>query len=172
MKTMLRAMVLVALVILMLGAARGQATAAASGAMPAASQAAAADRDLFATVAALDKKLFDAYNTCDLQTMGAMLEDGLEFYHDQTGLMVGRQPFLDAIKQNICGKVQRTLVPGTLEVYPLQGYGAVEIGVHRFTHPGDPGPGGEGKFVTVWENKNGTWKIARAISFDHHSLVR
>ncbi len=64
-----------------------------------------------------------------------MVEDGLEFYHDKTGLTVGKQPFLDAIKNNICGKVQRTIVPGSLEVYPLKDYGAVEIGVHRFHNP-------------------------------------
>jgi hypothetical protein len=33
--------------------------------------------------------------------------------------------FLAAIKQNVCGKVQRALLPETLEVYPLKGYGAV-----------------------------------------------
>lgn len=126
---------------------------------------------LFATVSALDKKLFDAYNRCDLATMSAMVDDGLEFYHDHTGLTVGKQPFLDAIKNNICGQTQRTLVPGSLEVYPLKDYGAVEIGVHRFTHPGHPELGeGEAKFVTLWQNKNGTWKISRAISFDHENV--
>lgn len=126
---------------------------------------------LTATVAALDTKLFNAYNTCDLKTMSEMVDDNLEFYHDKTGLTVGKQPFLEAIKNNICGKTQRTLVPGSLEVYPLKDYGAVEIGVHRFTHPGHPEEGmGEAKFVTLWENKDGTWKIARAISFDHENV--
>ncbi|HTV09217.1 MAG TPA: nuclear transport factor 2 family protein [Candidatus Aquilonibacter sp.] len=126
---------------------------------------------LFATVSALDTKLFDAYNHCDIATLGSMVEDGLEFYHDQTGLTVGKQPFLDAIKSNICGKVQRTLVAGSLQVYPLKDYGAVEIGVHRFHHPGHPEDGmGEAKFVTLWHYKDGTWKISRVISFDHESL--
>jgi hypothetical protein len=49
-------------------------------------------------------KLFDAYNQCDLTTLGAMVSDDLEFYHDQAGLSVGRAPFLAAIKENICGK--------------------------------------------------------------------
>jgi len=128
---------------------------------------------LFATVAALDTKLFAAYNHCDLETMSAMVEDGLEFYHDQTGLMVGKQPFIEAIKQNICGKTQRTLVAGSLQVYPLKGYGAVEIGVHRFQHPSDPSLGvGEGKFVTLWHYKDGAWKISRAISFDHENVQK
>jgi hypothetical protein len=126
---------------------------------------------LFKTVQGLDSKLFDAYNHCDLVTLGAMVADDLEFYHDKTGLSVGKDPFIAAIKQNICGKVERSLVPGSLEVYPLNGYGAVEIGVHRFSHPGHPEEGtGEAKFVTLWQNKNGSWKVTRAISYDHEPV--
>lgn len=126
---------------------------------------------LFVTVAALDTKLFNAYNHCDLETMSAMTEDGLEFYHDKTGLMVGKQPFLEAIKNNICGNTQRTLVAGSLEIYPLKDYGAVEIGVHRFHHPSHPEEGvGEAKFITLWHYKDGTWKMSRAISFDHENV--
>jgi hypothetical protein len=29
----------------------------------------------------------------------------------------------------------RELVPGTLQVYPVKDYGAIEMGVHRFHHP-------------------------------------
>jgi hypothetical protein len=126
---------------------------------------------LFKTVQDLDSKLFDAYNRCDLATLGAMVSDDLEFYHDKTGLSVGKDPFVAAIKQNICGKVERSLVPGSLEVYPLNGYGAVEIGVHRFSHPGHPEDRpGEAKFVTLWQNKNGSWKVTRAISYDHEPV--
>jgi ketosteroid isomerase-like protein len=123
--------------------------------------------ELFKTIASLDKKLFDAYNSCDLDTVAALTADDLEFYHDQTGLAVGRQSLIDGLRNNICGKVHRDLVPGSIEVYPLKGYGAVEIGIHRFSHPGDPGPGGEAKFVTVWRLKDGKWQIARVLSFDH-----
>ena len=124
---------------------------------------------LYKTVAGLDTALFDAYNNCQLDKLGSLVAEDLEFYHDRTGLAVGRQLFVDAIKNNICGKVYRELVPGTLEVYPIEGYGAVEIGVHRFTHPNDPHELGEAKFVTLWRHKDGSWKITRAISFDHHA---
>jgi ketosteroid isomerase-like protein len=128
---------------------------------------------LFKTIQSLDAKLFDAYNHCDLTTLGSMVSDDLEFYHDQTGLSVGKEPFLTAIKQNICGKVQRTLLTDTLEVYPLNGYGAVEIGIHRFHHPGRPEDGmGDAKFVTLWQNNKGAWKVTRVISYDHnHGLL-
>jgi hypothetical protein len=123
--------------------------------------------ELTRVVAALDKELFDAYNTCNIAKLGTLVTDDLEFYHDKTGLAVGKQIFLDSIKNNICGKVTRQLVPGTLEAHPLHGYGVVEIGVHRFYHPGAQEAAGEGKFVTLWQYKDGTWKVSRAISYDH-----
>jgi hypothetical protein len=128
---------------------------------------------LFTTIKSLDAKLFDAYNQCDLTTLGAMVSDDLEFYHDQTGLSVGKAPFLAAIKQNICGKTQRTLLPDTLEVYPLKGYGAVEIGIHRFHHPGHPEYDvGDARFIVLWQNKDRAWKVTRVISYDHnHGLL-
>ncbi len=136
--------------------------------VPAAEQA-----ELTQTISEQDTKLFYAYNHCDLKTLGAMVSDDLEFYHDQTGLMVGKAPFLEAIQNNICGKVERTLVPGTLEVYRLKGYGAVEIGVHRFHRAGDDKDlGGEAKFVQLWQNKDGVWKVTRVISYDHESLAK
>jgi ketosteroid isomerase-like protein len=126
---------------------------------------------LFKTIQTLDTQLFDAYNHCDLTTLGAMVSDDLEFYHDQTGLSVGKAPFIAAIKQNICGKVERRIVPGSVEVYPLKGYGAVEIGVHRFHHPSDDGVG-EAKFVMLWQNKDGAWKVTRVISYNHESVTK
>src|SRR5216684_3429443 len=80
-------------------------------------------------------------------------------------------PPLDSIKKNICGKVTRELVPGTLRVYYMKGHGAVEMGVHRFHHPGhdDTEPVGEGKFIHLWQCKDGAWKITRVISYDHHA---
>jgi Domain of unknown function (DUF4440) len=124
------------------------------------------EEELTRAVTALDKQLFDAYNTCNIEKLGTLVVDDLEFYHDKTGLTVGKKPFLNAIKMNICGKVTRELVPGSLEVYPLHGYGAVEIGVHRFHHPGDSDVG-EAKFVHLWQYKDGAWKVTRAISYDH-----
>lgn len=127
-----------------------------------------ADSELYKTVAGLDTKLFDAYNNCDLNTLSSLVTDDLEFYHDKTGLAVGKQPFLDAIKLNICGKVHRTLTPKSLEVHPLAGYGAVEIGAHTFSNPASAEKvNGEAKFIMLWQNKSGTWKVSRVISYDH-----
>jgi len=137
-------------------------------------QSAAEHDELFRTISALDTQLFDAYNRCDLEKLGGFFTEDLEFYHDQTGLSRSRQAMVDAVKKNICGKVRRDLVPGTLEVYPLKGYGAVEIGVHRFCDTNKNktcGAEGSGvaKFVMLWQNTDGKWQITRVISYDHVS---
>src|SRR5689334_16524590 len=92
------------------------------------SQPAPPSRDeLFRTISALDKAVFDAYNQCDLEKFGTFFPEALEFYHDNGGLTdTSRKTLLESLKNNICGKVRRELVPGTLEVYPMNGYGALE----------------------------------------------
>ena len=128
--------------------------------------------DLASTVTTLDARLFNAYNSCDLDTLGNLVADDLEFYHDQNGLMTGKAAFIDSISKYICGKVKRTLVPGTLEVHPLKGYGAVEIGTHTFCQTDGKGnctsPAGPARFVQLWQQTGDTWKLTRVISFDHH----
>jgi hypothetical protein len=132
------------------------------------SQATGRSDSLFGMIKSLDAKLFSAVNSCDIAVLGSMVSDDLEFYHDQTGLSVGKGKFLADVKQNLCGKVQRSLIENTLEVYPLNGYGAVEIGIHRFHHPNEPDNIGDAKFVHIWHNDNGTWKLARVISYEHN----
>ena len=85
-----------------------------------------------ATPPGLDAQLFEAYNRCDLDAFRALLADDLEFYHDQGGLMLGPEAVTEATRKYICGKVRRELVPGTLEVDRIEGYGAIELGSHRF----------------------------------------
>ena len=65
---------------------------------------------LFHTISQLDKQLFDAIDRCDLKTEASFWADDAEFYHDKNGLMVGGPQIVDAIKNNLCGKVKRELV--------------------------------------------------------------
>ena len=127
--------------------------------------------ELDKAIAALDGALFDSYNRCDLEKFSSFFADDVEFYHDQGGATLGRAALTDSIKKNICGKVTRELVPGTLQVHYMKGYGAVEMGVHRFHHPGheDTEGVGEASFIHLWQYKDGVWKITRVISYDHHS---
>ena len=130
--------------------------------------------ELNKAVTTLDASVFDAFNRCEVDKFATFFTDDVEFYHDRDGLSVGKADLAESVKKNICGKVTRELVPGTLQVYPLPGYGAVETGVHRFHHPGHDvtEPVGEGKFLHVWQCKNGQWKITRVISYDHHALAK
>src|SRR4029077_6146271 len=93
-------------------------------------------QDLDKAIATLDVALFDAYNRCDLDKFASFFVDDVEFYHDQGGVTLGRTNLVDSVRKNICGKTTRELVPGTMEAHYMKGYGAIEIGVHRFHHPG------------------------------------
>ena len=126
--------------------------------------------ELTATVKLLDAELFSAYNNCELEKFGSFFPEHLEFYHDHTGGgPMTREQLVAAIKQNICGKVHRELV--SLEVFPMKNYGALETGVHRFSHPGIDTDQGDAKFVQLWKYENGRWWMTVVISYDHNEPV-
>ena len=127
--------------------------------------------DLFKTISSLDTAVFDAYNKCELEKFEAYFADDVEFYHDQSGPMNGKDKLTEALRKNICGKVTRELLPGTVKVYPMKGYGAVQTGSHQFRQGGSA-PTGVAQFIHLWQNKNGEWKITRVISFDHQAVKR
>ncbi|MDQ6675740.1 MAG: nuclear transport factor 2 family protein [Acidobacteriota bacterium] len=128
-----------------------------------------ANEKLFYAISAQDTALFNAVNHCDMPKVEIMFAEDVEFYHDRDDPQYGRKTVSDSIKNNLCGKVNRELVAGTLEVYSIHGYGAVEIGVHRFHHIGsqDRDVIGEARFIHLWRLKNGAWQITRVISYDH-----
>src|SRR5260370_36297865 len=160
----------VLLVLPLLAVFAGQAGAQAVPALESIQSQAELDK----AITALDAALFDSYNRCDLEKFASFIAENVEFYHDQGGVTLGRAALTDSVKKNICGRVSRELVPGTLQVYYMKGYGAVEIGVHRFHQPGheDTEPVGEGKFIHLWQYKDGAWKITRVISYDHHAAAK
>jgi len=126
--------------------------------------------ELTTTVKRLDADLFGAYNDCELEKFGSFLPENLEFYHDQTGGgPMTREQLVTAIKQNICGKVHRDLV--SVEVFPMKNYGALETGVHRFSHPGIDNGQGDAKFVQLWKYDGGRWWLTVVISYDHNEAV-
>jgi len=120
---------------------------------------------LYDSIATMDAKWEDAYNNCKLDVMEEIISEDLEFYHDQGGLMTSKQKLNEALKNNICGKVTRQLKEGSLEVYPIKGYGAVEMGLHAFHNKKEPGLEIHySKFVHIWKRDNGKWRITRVIS--------
>lgn len=125
-----------------------------------------ASKELFDTVAYMDSVYFDTYNSCNLEKMASLMADTMEFYHDRGGLMTSKKDFIEAIHNNICGKVNRRLVPGSLEVYPIHDFGAVLIGYHQFFNHAEPASGWSkpDKYIAIWHNQNGRWQLTRVVS--------
>lgn len=123
------------------------------------------DQKLFEEIKAMDKEFFNAYNNCDLEKQASIYSDDIEFFHDKGGLITSKKELIEGTKQNICGKVTRELVEGSLEVYPINNYGAVEIGVHKFHNNQEPNAKSiPSKFITMWHHENGKWKMTKVIS--------
>lgn len=122
--------------------------------------------ELYNSIVHMDSVLFNAYNICDLETMANCFSTDIEFYHDKGGLMTSKDSIMDATKKYICGKVTRVLIEGSIEVYPIAGYGAVEMGAHYFVNNQEPKPDHPsiGKFVHTWKNEAGQWRLTRVIS--------
>ena len=115
-------------------------------------------QELYNTIVHMDSVYFNAYNTCDMDKQAAIYADSIEFYHDGSGLT-------EAIKKNICGKVTRVLVKGSIEVYQIPNFGAVEIGLHRFiNHAENNSVSRPDKFIVIWRHNNDQWQITRVIS--------
>jgi hypothetical protein len=121
--------------------------------------------DLTQTIRKLDSAFFHAYNNCDMAKQAEFYSDSLEFFHDRSGLETSKQKVLADTKKYICGKVTRELVPGSLEVSPLPGYGAVELGSHMFHNNQEKNDKPHAsKFMIIWRNKEGKWTITKVIS--------
>ena len=123
------------------------------------------DKNVYEVIVAKDKEYFDAYNTCDMKKQAALYSEELEFFHDKGGLSTSKEELLTAIENNICGKVTRTLIEGSIEVYPIKDYGAIEIGYHKFYNNQEPNAKSKpSRFIMVWKNEGEKWLISKVIS--------
>jgi hypothetical protein len=127
------------------------------------------EKELFSKVANLDSSLFVAYNTKNLDLMKTYFTLDLEWYQDNGGLHDYEKVFSNF--QSIFNReydLTRNLIKESLEVHPIEGYGAIEIGKHQFKHiENGKLEIGTFKFLMIWKNENGNWKITRVISYDH-----
>jgi len=135
-------------------------------------QSKAPEDPLFRTIAALDTAVFDAFNHCDLEKLGSYFTEDLEFYHEKGGLTLTRDATLATMRKNLCAgggyHLRRELVRESMEVRPISDYGAVQTGEHRFylTQKGQKEKlDGIGKFIMIWQQKGGEWKITRVVSY-------
>lgn len=134
---------------------------------------------LSATILHQDGMFWEAYNRCDVDKMAEFFWPDIEFYHDKGGPTIGAGPLTQTLRTNLCGKptfrLRREAIPGTVKVFPLgKGgtiYGAVLSGEHYFYINDNGKPeyrDGMAKFFHVWLLKDGAWKMARVVSYDHH----
>ena len=129
---------------------------------------------LFDELAEMDRRVFGAsFVTCDAQAAIAIFSDDVEFYHDKAGFSSG-----DQVRENTrrltasCPAnqgVSRSVIPGSLRVYPIEGYGATQVGVHRFDERGSE-TSTLARFVHVWRQQDGAWRLTRVLSLDHTTV--
>jgi ketosteroid isomerase-like protein len=120
-------------------------------------------------IARMDSTLFAAFNAGDMTKLRTFFTPDLEFYQDNEGV----ENYADTMKdfEGMLGqssRIRRTLVPGSLEVYPIKNYGAIEVGSHRFCHTENGKPEcGTFKFLHVWRKTGQAWQLARIVSYAH-----
>ena len=123
------------------------------------------DSVLYTKIVKLDSVYFDAYNKCNMKKQASLYSEELEFFHDKGGLSTSKQEILKSIEKNICGKVTRNLVEGSIEVYPIPDYGAIEMGYHTFFNSEEPNAEQTPtRFIIVWKKSEKNWKITKVIS--------
>lgn len=119
----------------------------------------------------MDSALFSAFNAQDVDRLATFFTPDLEFYHDKDGLNgydTTMMNFQRLFERNHDTGMRRDLVPGSLEVYPIGEFGALEVCLHRFCHEEDGQQDcGTFKNIMVWKNDGGQWKVTRVISYDH-----
>ncbi|MFZ1141930.1 MAG: nuclear transport factor 2 family protein [Candidatus Sulfotelmatobacter sp.] len=135
---------------------------------------AAPSSELYKKIAELDQRLFDAFNACDMATMRSLMEPSVEFYQDNDETTYSREQLEPSNRErcapNNVSKLRRELIPGTMEVYPLQNYGALQIARHNFFIMNGSTKGklaASPRMVHIWRNDHGHWAVSRIISYGH-----
>lgn len=110
----------------------------------------------------------DAYNAHDPDRLMTIFSPDLEFFHDTGGVLDYAK--VSAALRSVFDSspdIHRELV-GSVEVYPVKDFGAIEVGAHRFCHT-ERGEleCGTFCFIHVWRQVAGAWKIVRVVSYGH-----
>jgi len=140
-----------------------------------AQESAHTNRDLYTELAYRDSVVFANVYTCNTAKNETFFTDDIEFYHDKGGVTKSRKTLVEQLRNNFCGegktKLRRELVNGSMKVYPINKYGAVQLGEHRFyiTENGKEALSGVAKFIHVWKYERGEWRISRVFSYDHNA---
>jgi len=125
--------------------------------------------ELYKEIEQADSIMFQAFNKQDMSAFKAMFTQDLEWFQDNGGLIPYKtvfENFGNTFKNE--NKLSRELVKGSLEVYPIKDYGAIQIGKHQFKHMENGKLEiGTFKFLMIWQKKDEIWRISRVISYDH-----
>lgn len=135
--------------------------------------------EMFHQLAAKDRELFDAaFTSCNADKVKELVTEDFEFYHDKWGQTAkSGAEFVEMIRgtcerqeKGLDYRARRALVKGSVRVYPLNNYGAIQTGVHRFyklTEGRKDELTETATFTHLWKKDKGEWRLARALSFDH-----
>ena len=135
-------------------------------------------------IAARDAAFFELFFTgCDPARAREFVTDDVEFYHDKDGVVTrsadafiaGYAKDCEAKKAPDAWRSRRELVPGSLKIWPVPDYGAIEQGEHVFYERKGDGPEklvGRALFTQLWQLSRTGWRLARIFSYDHSPAGR
>jgi hypothetical protein len=141
----------------------------------AATQAADAPQSdaLTQTITQLDSEAFDAFNRCadpaQLRRHAGFFSESVEFYHDNGGVTWNRADMLANTSKYACGNYTREIIPGSLVVFPIKNFGAIELGSHRFCQTASGKCDGIADFTMIWQQTDAGWRITRVLSYGHRA---
>lgn len=133
-------------------------------------------------IRARDAEFFGLFFTgpCDAARFRSFLTDDVEMYHDKAGFNIHDAEEFVAIFAKDCARRQkprewrsrRELVPASLRVDPIPGWGAMQTGEHLFyEREGVDGVEklvGRARFAHVWVlGADRQWRVSRVLSYDH-----
>jgi hypothetical protein len=126
-------------------------------------------KELYDIIFQKDNAMFNAFNARELEKLKTILGKDLEVFQDNTVVRNYQQTieaFTDLFNKDYV--LKRELLKGSMEVYPIKDYGAIQTGKHMFCHTENGKLDcGTFKFVQTWQKKNGEWKVTRIITYDH-----
>jgi hypothetical protein len=124
---------------------------------------------LYNEIARLDSLMFDAFNVRNINLLKQFFDQGLELYQDNIGVRNYNETvaaFTQLFEKEYI--LTRKPVPGSMEVYPIKDYGAIQTGQHIFSHlENGKEETATYKFMQIWQKKEGKWRVTREITYGH-----
>src|SRR5580700_1726333 len=126
----------------------------------------------------LDAGLFQAFNYRNAEAMRPFYAKDVEFFHDQVGRTLNQDAVIATFRNKFDGDyaerhqiVQRELIQESLRLFPIPGYGVLEVGNHRFTistrETNRVTATTVGTFAHIIQDGDRGMKIKLALSYDH-----